>query len=501
MNIYTITFLPDHKTLEIEAGATLLEAQRRAGYLPDAPCGGRGKCGKCTVEIIEGAAPGPQKSCSFYIENNLTVRLPEQVAKNQILAEGSSRTVETAPWLPEKLKSAPQVYLAAVDLGTTTIAAYLLDAQDGHTAAVSSCLNPQAPYGADVINRCEYALDGGGDALADSVRQSINQLVQEMSKEIDISPEQIAGISLVGNSCMQHLFLHWPVNSLTAAPYLPYSKEAVCSLASEYGISIHPQGKIWVLPVIESFVGADTLACIMATGLEERQKLTLMIDIGTNGELVLAKNGKLLTCSTAAGPALEGAKISCGMRGGTGAIDHVTLDENRNLVYSIIGGGEPEGICGSGLLDLTACLLELGIIDESGFMEEDYKISGRISLTKQDIREIQLAKAAIAAGIRIMCQIWEVNLQDIEEVLIAGAFGNYMNPASACAIGLLPMELSGKVTLIGNAAGEGAKLAILNQEEFKRSRKLASEVEFLELANRAEFQDTFVDELSFEQEV
>lgn len=501
MNTYTITFLPDHKTLEIEAGTTLLEAQRRAGYLPDAPCGGRGKCGKCTVEIIEGAAPGSQKSCSFYIENNLTIRVPEQVAKNQILAEGSSRTVVAAPGLPEKLKSASQVYLAAVDLGTTTIAAYLLDAQDGHTVAVSSCLNPQSPYGADVINRCEYALDGGGDALAGSVRQSINQLVQEMSKEIDISPEQIAGISLVGNSCMQHLFLHWPVNSLTAAPYLPYSKEDVCSLASEYGISIHPQGKIWVLPVIESFVGADTLACIMATGLEERQKLTLMIDIGTNGELVLAKNGKLLTCSTAAGPALEGAKISCGMRGGTGAIDHVTLDENRNLVYSIIGGGEPEGICGSGLLDLTACLLELGIIDESGFMEEDYKISGRISLTKQDIREIQLAKAAIAAGIRIMCQIWEVNLEDIEEVLIAGAFGNYMNPTSACAIGLLPMELSGKVTLIGNAAGEGAKLAILNQEEFKRSRKLASEVEFLELANRAEFQDTFVDELSFEQEV
>ncbi len=501
MNIYTITFLPDHRTIEIEEGATLLEAQRRAGYQPDAPCGGKGKCGKCIVEIIDGPHPGKEKSCTFYIKSDLTIRLPQKATENQILSEGSSRKVETAPSLPDALNGASQVYLAAVDLGTTTIAAYLLDAQNGHTAAVSSCLNPQSPYGADVINRCEYALKGGGDALADCVRQSIDRLIREMSQEINISPEQIAGISLVGNSCMQHLFLHWPVNSLTAAPYLPYSKDAVCTLASEYAIHIHPQGKIWILPVIESFVGADTLACIMATGLEERKKLTLMIDIGTNGELVLAKDGRLLTCSTAAGPALEGAKISCGMRGGAGAIDHVTLDEDRNLVYSVIGGGEPKGICGSGLLDLTASLLELGIIDESGFMEEDYKITGTLSLTKQDIREIQLAKAAIAAGIRIMCQHWNVSLSDIEEVLVAGAFGNYMNPASACSIGLLPMELSDKVLPIGNAAGEGAKLAILNQQEFLRSHKLASGTEFLELANRPEFQDTFVDELSFEMEV
>lgn len=501
MNTYTITFLPDHKTIEIEAGATLLEAQRRAGYIPDAPCGGRGKCGKCTVEIVEGAVPGRQKSCTFYIKSDLTVRLPDLTAKNQILAEGRSRTVDADPWLPEELKETSNVYLAAVDLGTTTIAAYLLDAKSGHNIAVSLCLNPQAPYGADVINRCEYALNGGADVLAECVHQSIDQLIQEMVQETGISRDQIAGISLAGNSCMQHLFLRWPVNSLTAAPYLPHSKESVCGLASEYGIHIHSEGKIWVLPVIESFVGADTLACIMSAGLEKREKLTLMIDIGTNGELVLAKGGRLLTCSTAAGPALEGAKISCGMRGGTGAIDHVTLDENKNLAYSVIGGGEPKGICGSGLLDLTACLLKLGIIDESGFMEEDYKISDRVSLTKRDVREVQLAKAAIAAGINIMCDIWEINLEDIEDVLIAGAFGNYMNPASACAIGLLPREFLNKVSLIGNAAGEGAKLAVLNKQEFERSCQLASGVEFLELANRPEFQDTFVDELSFAQEV
>lgn len=499
MNTYTVTFLPDDKTIQVVEGTTLLEAQRQVGYLPDAPCGGRGKCGKCKVEIVEGATPGEEKSCQFQIKGDITIRIPERVARNQILMEGVSRTVEINPWLPEGLE-ASKAYLAAVDLGTTTIAAYLLNAEDGNMVAVNSSLNPQEPYGADVINRCEYSLGGGGEKLASCVRETIDGLIQKMIQEVGIQAEQVAGVSLVGNSCMMHLFLQWPVDTLVYAPYVPHSKESVVAPASEYGIHIHPQGRLWALPLIESFVGADTLGCILATGLEQRGKLSLMIDIGTNGELVLCKDGKLLTCSTAAGPALEGAKISCGMRGGTGAIDHVTINEDRELVYSVIGGGEPTGICGSGLIDLAACLLELGILDESGYMEEDYQITDNVQLTKQDVRELQLAKAAIAAGIHIMCGLWEVALDEVEEVLVAGAFGNYMNPDSAFAIGLLPMELSGKVIPIGNAAGEGAKLAVQNEEEFRRAAQVAGQVEFLELANRVEFQDTFVDELSFDQE-
>lgn len=501
MNTYTITFMPDNRSVQAEAGITLLEAQRRAGYSPEAPCGGKGKCGKCTVEVLEGGTFKVQKACSIHVEGDMTVRLSSPAAKNQILEKGTGRKVDADPWLPDDLKGpGQQAFLAAVDLGTTTVAAYLLDAKDGRTVAVGSCLNPQSPYGADVINRCEYALGGGADILSGRVREAIDRLVQEMAQEAAISPKQIAGLCIVGNSCMQHLFLHWPVKSLVAAPYLPHSKEPLIGPASDVGIHIHPQGRLWALPVIESFVGADTLACILATDLEKQEKLTLMIDIGTNGELVLSKSGRLLTCSTAAGPALEGAKISCGMRGGTGAIDHVSLDADKRLSYSVIGGGDAAGICGSGLLDLTACLLELGIIDETGYMEEDFQITDKVSLTKQDVRELQLAKAAIAAGIRIMCQLWGVTLEDINEVLIAGAFGNYMDPDSACAIGLLPMELSGKVTPIGNAAGEGAKIAVLNEKEFHRACRLASQVEFLELANRPEFQDTFVDELGFGQE-
>lgn len=501
MSTYTVTFMPDNKSIQVEEGTTLLAAQRQAGYAPEAPCGGKGKCGKCMVEVLEGGTPGEHKSCTIEVKNDMTIRLSERTMKNQILEKGVSREIEIQPWLPDALKdSSEQVCIAAVDLGTTTIAAYLLDAKDGHRVAVNSCLNPQSPYGADVIIRCEYALAGGSDTLANCVRETINQLIQEMAQEAGISPEQIAGVSLVGNSCMMHLFLHWPVDTLTAAPYYPHCKDPLVAPASEYGIHIHPDGRLWALSVIESFVGADTLACIIATDLEKREKLSLMIDIGTNGELVLSKGGKLLTCSTAAGPALEGAKITYGMRGGTGAIDHVFLDENKKLGYSVIGDVEAVGICGSGLIDLVACLLELEVIDETGFMDEDYQITDKVSLTKQDIRELQLAKGAIAAGIRIMCQLWGITLDDIEEVLIAGAFGNYMNPESACAIGLLPMELSGKVTPIGNAAGEGAKLAILNEKEFHRSHELATQVEFLELANRPEFQDTFVDELGFDFE-
>ena len=502
MDTYTVTFMPDDRSIQVRAGTTLLEAQRMAGYSPEAPCGGDGKCGKCTVEILQGAASGIQKACSVHVENDMTIRLSSRSAKNQILEKGVGRRIDISPWLPDMEKEDPsrQICLAAVDLGTTTIAAYLLDAGDGRTIAVDSCLNPQSPYGADVIKRCEYALAGGADILADCVRQAIDRLIQQMAQKSSLSPEQIVSVCIVGNSCMQHLFLHWPVDSLVAAPYLPYSKEPFVGPASDFQIHIHPQGRLWALPVIESFVGADTLACILATDLEKQEKLTLMIDIGTNGELVLSKDGRLLTCSTAAGPALEGAKISCGMRGGTGAIDHVTLDADRRLSYSTIGDCDAVGICGSGLLDLTACLLDLGIIDETGYMEEAFQITDKVRLTKQDVRELQLAKAAIAAGIRIMCQLWEVTLDEIEEVLIAGAFGNYMDPKSACAIGLLPLELSGKITPVGNAAGEGAKIAILNEKEFHRACRLAAQIDFLELANRPEFQDTFVDDLSFDQE-
>ena len=227
---------------------------------------------------------------------------------------------------------------------------------------------------------------------------------------------------------------------------------------------------------------------------------TLLIDIGTNGEMVLGNRHRRIACSTAAGPAFEGAKISCGMRGADGAVDHVWL-ENGEVKYHVIGGKDPVGLCGSGLLDLVAVLLKTGDLDESGYLEDKaYTLCDNVTLTQKDVREVQLAKAAIRAGIELMAERMGVEIEDIRQVYLAGAFGNYMDAASACAIGMIPPVLLDKIRPIGNAAGEGAKLCALSRAEFRRSQQLADETEFLELASLPQFQDSYVDALDFSEE-
>ena len=238
----------------------------------------------------------------------------------------------------------------------------------------------------------------------------------------------------------------------------------------------------------------------LAAQQNKLDKLTLMIDIGTNGEMVLGNKDRRIACSTAAGPAFEGAKISCGMRGAEGAVDHVWL-ENGQVNYHVIGDVPPEGLCGSGLLDLVAVLLELEIIDESGYLEDkEYTLCDNVVLTQKDVREVQLAKAAIRAGIELLAENLGIGVADIQNVYLAGAFGNYLTPASACRIGMIPPVLLDRIQPIGNAAGEGAKLCALNREEYLYSQTLAKNTDFLELASLPQFQDCYVDALEFSEE-
>lgn len=421
----------------------------------------------------------------------------------------------------------PALYLAAFDIGTTSIAGYLLNGETGEELGSASMLNPQAQYGADVIMRSNHALKYGTEELSHTVGEGINQLLDTLCTRHRISRTQIYQLAFAGNTCMHHLFLGILPDSLVHAPYNPAISQPLLLHAADFQIHIHPQGSLMMLPNIAGFVGADTVACLLASDFDHREKLTLMIDIGTNGEIVLGNQKQMICCSTAAGPALEGAKISCGMRGACGAIDHVTL-ENNEIVFSTIDNAAPLGICGSGLLDLIALLLDLGFIDETGrlvsreeltspaaianlhrlitidekpafLLDDSDKNSRPLTLTQKDIREIQLAKGAIAAGITLLTKTLGVSLEQIEEVLIAGAFGNYMDPKSACRIGLIPGILKDKILPVGNAAGEGAKIAVVNQTEFLHTKELAEKTQFLELASSADFQDCFVDELEFPQ--
>ena len=474
MDRFTVTFQPHDRRVTVDAGTTLLQAQIAAGLRPDAPCGGKGTCGKCRV-TLEGREV---LACQTPVDRDMVVFTAREEGV-RILTAGQA--VQAKP-------DGADDYALAFDIGTTTVVAYLLDGHSGALLAQGSCMNPQSQYGADVISRIQYALEGDGKALSGCIRAAMEQLAAEVAAKAGITVEKITASAIVGNTAMHHLLLGIDPSPLVTPPYMPAVREAM------------ERDSARILPNIAGFVGGDTVGCMVATRFDQLEELTLLIDIGTNGEMVLGNRERRIACSTAAGPAFEGARISCGMRGADGAVDHVFL-ENGAVAYHVIGEGEPVGLCGSGLLDLVAVLLDADILDESGYLEDrEYRLCRNVVLTQKDIREVQLAKAAIRAGIELLAQKLGVRVEEIRKVYLAGAFGSYLNPASACRIGMIPPVLLDRIEAIGNAAGEGAKLCALSREEFAYSQQLAKETEFLELASLPQFQDCYVDALEFAEE-
>ena len=353
----------------------------------------------------------------------------------------------------------------------------------------------------------------------------LNLLIGEAVAKAGATREQVYAVTVAGNTTMHHLFLGINPKHLALAPYVPVIAEPLTASAQEAGIAINTAGRVYVLPNIAGFVGADTVGVILATDLDWSESVKLAIDIGTNGEIVLGSRDRMLACSAAAGPAFEGAQIGCGMRGTTGAIDHVRFDDG--IGYSVVGAGRPQGICGSGLLDAIAGLLAQGIVDHRGrilppdqlgcqaagykdcivaheganallLVDESETAHGRpILITQKDIREVQLAKGAIAAGIQVLMEQLGISVDDISEVLLAGAFGNYLDPHSACVIGLIPQELEGKIRPVGNAAGTGAKMALLSRSEYRRAGLIAGLVEYVELSAYKHFTNIFTDAMYF----
>jgi len=484
MKQYTVCFLPSQICRTVAAGTTLLQVQRDAGLSPDAPCGGKGICGKCRV-----TADGTEVlACQTIVDRDMTVVLPKNKEK-QILTHGVSAQIP-----PDGIHD----YALAFDIGTTTVVAYLLDGKTGALLARESCQNPQAQYGADVISRIQYALSDTDHALRSCIRDCLQQLALCTAERAEIPAERISIASVAGNTAMHHLLLGLDPKPLVTPPYMP----SVCTAMEFPAQELLPTyGTVRILPNIAGFVGGDMVGCMVATEFDRLEELTLMIDIGTNGEIVMGDRNRQIACSAAAGPAFEGAKISCGMCAAPGAVDHVWV-ENGTIVFHVIGEEKAIGLCGSGLLDLVAALLDIGIIEESGRMKDKaYQLDDTaVVLTQKDVREVQLAKAAIRAGMELLAQKLGVALSDIRQVYLAGAFGNYLTPASACKIGMIPLCLQDRIIPIGNAAGEGAKLCALSTEEFAYSRTLAEKTEFIELASDPRFQDTFVDALAFSEE-
>ena len=483
MTQYTVIFQPQGISVPVSEGTTVLQAQILAGLHPDAPCGGKGTCGKCRV-ILDGQEV---LACRTLVNKDMVIHTG-RAEEMTILTDGLRVALR-----PDGTDD----HVLAFDIGTTTVVAYLLDGHTAELLAQSSCMNPQGQFGADVISRIQYAMQEGKDALRGCIRQALAELTHQVCAKAGIACETVTTSAIVGNTAMHHLLLGIDPKPLVTPPYMPGVFDAL-ELDAEGILPV--RGKIRVLPNIAGFVGGDTVGCLVSSRFDQKEELSLLIDIGTNGEMVLGDQNRRIACSTAAGPAFEGAKISCGMRGAEGAVDHVWLEDGQVCCH-VIGDVPPLGLCGSGLLDLVAVLLDLEIIDESGWMEENqYTLCENVTLTRKDIREVQLAKAAIRAGIELLALKIGAEVADIQKVSLAGAFGNYLNPASACRIGMIPPVLLDRIVPIGNAAGEGAKLCALSREEFAYSQELAAKTEFLELASLPQFQDCYVDALEFCEE-
>ena len=587
-----VYFVREEISIEVPVGTSVLEAEIQAGLAPDVPCGGQGTCGKCLVKV-DGK---PVLACQTKVEKDCQVEIPGKKNRGKILSEGFSRKVNFQPvaYTDEEIldlrpivgvhedsvhgvnssgEKGDGIFTAAIDLGTTTIVGYLLDGRTGENLAVESRMNPQMQYGGDVIQRANYALEHGTETLSKCVQKTINKILESLIVKTQKAPkiasgrkkvndqtvngktksaewmpgvEDIYQVSLVGNTCMHHLFLGISPASLVHAPYTPAISQSLTLRAADYGIHIHQKGQLLLLPNIAGYIGADTSGCLLALRQDLKDEITLMLDIGTNTEMILGNKYGLAACSAASGPAFEGAKIQCGMRGLPGAIDHVKYEDGK-WQYTTIGGEKPVGLCGSGLIDLVAELLRAGLLEENGIlhsgqersdtfmlvppqetvfaqceqnMSEDAQSekteclqrnekngSGQsrfendcgVYLTQKDIGEVQLAKAAIAAGIQLLLKKRSIEESQIQTVYLAGGFGNYMSAENAARIGLIPESFVKKVQCVGNIAGEGAKIALLNKNERHEIENAVRNMEFLELAACPEFQDCFVDELGFER--
>ncbi len=406
----------------------------------------------------------------------------------------------------------------AVDIGTTKVAAYLINLADGHTLAQAGAMNPQIAYGEDVISRIAYTNShrGGRQVLQQKIVDTLNHLTTELCLQAQVSREQVVEAVVVGNTAMHHLFAGLPVQQLGTSPYVPAISDAIEIRAREVGLDLAPGAYVYLPPNIAGFVGADHISMLLAAGIDQTEQTTIGIDIGTNTEITLAHRGRLLSCSCASGPAFEGAHIHDGMRAAPGAIERVQID-GPAIRYHTIGNRPPVGICGSGILDAIAQLKQAGVMDRRGVLRPDHPLmhssAGRhelvlapahltghgrdILVTRHDVTEIQLAKAAIRAGIDVLLTQAGIAFDAIDTFIVAGAFGTYLDLGSAVRIGMFPDLPLPHFKQIGNAAGMGAKQLLISAERRRTATQLARRVEYIELTTYPGFTDRFAAAMYF----
>jgi uncharacterized 2Fe-2S/4Fe-4S cluster protein (DUF4445 family) len=594
-----IRFEPLGKTIATEAdGETVLQVASRVGIPIESVCGGRGKCGRCMVQVRSGMAEitlddrthispadlekGMRLACRLVAHSDLVVEISEQYAKaEQVILEEAVGEVKVDPLVRvlqimveeptlanpsddhlrlrnaiERALSAREFYpivplsvltklpglLAkggklnvvlredevldldsrdivpygvAIDVGSTTVVAYLMDLRTGEELSVESELNPQIRYGDDVVSRITYAMTNpaGTAALQNLIIDCLNNLIGRCCSAGKVPIENVFEVMAVGNTAMHHFMFGLESRSLALAPYNPVTARALSFKSEATGLRIAKEGYHSSLPNVAGFVGADHIADLLAVNALDMDEPRLVIDIGTNGELSVCDRNGIASASVAAGPAFEGANLRCGMRGTAGAIDHVQISEDVDVTFTTINESVPRGLCGSGVIDLVAEMFLSGVMDRTGRIRKELghpriKVidgeacfvvatteesgSGKpVMISQSDIIQIQYAKAAMFAGAEILMEKMKVDRSDIKEILLAGAFGNYASPGSARAIGLFPEVPLEHIVGIGNAAGSGAKISLVSRSARETAKRIAKRVQYVELAAMPEFEEKF----------
>ena len=606
----TVTFQPLGRRIDIEPGRTILEAAQtlavRGEATVEAPCGGKGLCGRCRVRVIKGALEPPGESeqrlleprdladgyrlaCQAVPLSSVEIEIPPEslTGRADLQVEGSAEKaipdpavrrlivdVQTArldrprsvwqqveqslvddhgladPLIDSELVRhyppepdsnqvavsltgnevtniisrqpfAPPVGLA-VDLGTTKVAGYLVNLETADMLAADGIMNPQIRYGDDVISRLARAVSSPEEAerISLTTREGLNHLAANLASRIGYKTEDIEQVVIAGNTAMIHLFMQWPSAQLGRAPYMPACATAVQVKARELGLNFAPGALAYILPAVAGFVGGDHTAMILGSRIHQSSSATLGLDIGTNTEIVLAHEGGLVSCSCASGPAFEGAHIHQGMRAMDGAVCRISLDDDGTVEYETVGRKAPLGLCGSGVLDAVAELTEKGIIGVHGLLDRNHPrttlgpdqgprflvvpaessgIDRDIVLTQKDISSVQLAKAAIASGIKLLLDAAHLTMDRIEKVVVAGAFGTHLRLESAIAIGLLPDLPLSRFVQVGNAAGVGACMALASLTERRQAEHTARRIAYLELASLPDFSRIFAQSLEFKR--
>lgn len=477
-----------------EEGISLQTILRTGGYVIYSPCGGRGRCGKCTVWV---SGVGKVVSCRYKPVGNTEVILPgDNEARILVRQTEFLEDFQFNPEMSLRLSNSP--IGVAIDLGTTTVVIYFLNLIDGAIEKISSFLNPQMRFGADVISRITYCQENGTgiQELQNSITERINYETDSFLTGRDLGTGDIEKIIVAGNTTMLHMLLGEDPVPIALAPFTPRFTSMQILKGVTSPISLNPDGHLVTLPCLSAYVGADIIAGLAV--LKPLYNNYLFVDIGTNGEIALVTGGKVYACSTAAGPAFEGSSISCGMAAVTGAVSGFSDDGE----IQVIGNTSPAGICGSGIVDITAYLLLKGIVDETGFMKDSFVIhdASSIKVTRQDIREIQLAKSAIFSGIRILLKRAGIGLGDVEALYLAGGFGNYINIRSAVIVGLLPRELESRIFPVGNSAGIGALQYVRSEKTEARINKILEDSIYVDLTEAEDFAEEFAMNMNFPQQ-